>query len=202
MKPLSTILVWLAAAGLTACASTPTTSGPDTTRPSIAQTESVDFLGKRFDLKSEDEAGPTRIYEYFAGSQSPDDWLELVEFQVYPVHPEANAPMDFAQRTAAALRQRYPQMRFGLYADKESGAALLDFFFPRSLRQEPGKQFLEFNAFKFFSDENSERTLSFHYARNIEGLSSSRTEADVIEDLKQTRAQVIPAMARFPLYRQ
>lgn len=202
MQRLAQLVVALVALGLVGCATTPGASGTETGRPSIAATRSVDFLDKRFERKFEHVTGPVRRYEYFAGSDSPEDWLELVEFQVYPVHPEGNAPIDFATRTAAALQQRFPQMRFGLVEDEEAGIVLLDFIYPMSLRREPGRQFLEFNAFKFFRDQGGQRTLSFHYAKNIEGLSRSRSEADVIEELKRTRGQVIPALAEFPLYRE
>lgn len=201
-KRLARMLPWIVGTLLVACAATPPASDPDAGRPSIADTGSVEFLGKRFDLKFEDMVGPTRIYEYFPGAETPENWLELVEFQVYPVHPEANTPIDFARRTAAALKQKYPEMQFGLYTVNGSDAALLDFFFPTSTRKEPGKQFLEFNVFKFFHDEGAAHTLTFHYARNIEGVSASRTADDVIEELKAARAQVLPAMVRFPLYRQ
>ena len=196
------LIVGIASAGLVACAATPTAGPADAARPSIAATESLEFLGKRFERKFEHEAGPVRRYEYFAGGDTPERWLELVEFQVYPVQPEGNAPVDFARRTAAALQQRFPRMRFGLYTDEQGNTALLDFIYPRSLRREPGRQFIEFNAFKFFRDQGSRRTLSFHYARNIEGLSRARSEADVIEDLKDLREQVLPALAELPLYRQ
>lgn len=203
MKPLlARLLPWMLAAVLGACAATPPVSAPDAGRPSIADTESVEFLGKRFDLKFEDMVGPTRIYEYFAGGDTPQDWLELVEFQVYPVHQEANAPLDFARRTAAALQQKYPQMQFGLYTIDGTDATLLDFFFPMSTRKVPGKQFLEFNVFKFFRDQDGGQTLSFHYVRNIESVSASRSADEVIADLKAARSAVLPAMVEFPLYRQ
>lgn len=198
---LSRMFAPMLGAVLAACAATPP-AGPDAGRPSIAQTESIEFLGKRFELKFEDMAGPTRIYEYFAGGESPQNWLELVEFQVYPVHPQANAPLDFAQRTAAALKQKYPGMQFGLYTVDGTDATVLDFFFPTSTRKEPGKQFLEFNVFKFFRDAGGKRTLAFHYARNVEATGATRTADDVIADLKAAREQVLPAMVRFPLYRQ
>lgn len=193
---------WMLAAVLAGCATTPPASAPEGQPPSIADAESIEFLGKRFERQLENMVGPTRIHVYYAGSDTPDDWLELVEFQDYPVHQEANAPLDFARRTAAALRQRYPQMQFGLYSVKEGDAALLDFFLPTSTRKEAGKRFIEFNAFKFFRDPGSARTLSFHYARNIEGPGRSRTEDEVIQDLRDARKQVIPAIADFPLYRQ
>jgi hypothetical protein len=44
--------------------------------------------------------------------------------------------------------------------------------------------------------------MSFHYAKNIEGTSTSRTKDDVLSDIKKTRQEIVPAMARFPLYRQ
>ena len=93
-------------------------------------------------------------------------------------------------------------MQFALYTDNNTGAAMLDFFFPTSTRKEKGQDFLEFNAFKFFHDAGSACTMSFHYAKNIEGPSTSRLLKDVSADLKKTRQEVVPAMAQFPLFRQ
>lgn len=197
-----TLFVAVGWVGIFGCASMVAATAADTDRPSIAAIRTVDFLGKKFERKFEATDKPVRIYEYFPQQQTPDNWLELIEFQVYPVNPDGNEPLDHARRTATAFKQKYPAMQFALYSDKNTGAVLLDFFYPTSTRKEPGKEFLEFNAFKFFRDTGSPLTMSFHYAKNIEGISSSRTIDDVTNDIKKTRQEVVPAMARFPLYRQ
>lgn len=174
----------------------------DSGRPSVADTKTVEFLGKKFELKFKAADKPVRIYEYFLASETPENWLELVEFQVYPAHPDGNEPMDHAKRTAAAFKKKYPYMQFAMYSDNKTGAALLDFFYPESTRKENGKEFLEFNAFKFFRDAGSNHTMSFHYAKNIEGIGVSRPMNDVSGDIKKTRQEVVPAVAKFPLFRQ
>ncbi len=194
--------VLVGCSGLIGCASTAVTTAPDPSRPSVADTRTVDFLGKRFELKFKATGKPVRIYEYFLVKETPDNWLELVEFQIYPVHPDGNEPLDHAKRTAAAFKQKYPYMQFALYSDNKTGAAFLDFFYPTSTRKEKGKDFLEFNAFKFFRDAGSPVAMSFHYAKNIEGTGTSRPMNDVSADIKKTRQEVVPAMARFPLFRQ
>lgn len=199
---LVTFLLFVGYTGLIGCASTPVVTAPDPSRPSITDTQAVEFLGKRFELKFKATDKPVRIYEYFPAGETPDNWFELAEFQVYPVHPDGNEPMDHAKRTAAAFKQKYPYMQFALYADNNTGAALLDFFYPTSTRKDKGKEFLEFNAFKFFRDAGSAHTMSFHYAKNIESASATRKMNDVSGDIKKTRQEVVPAMAKFPLYRQ
>ena len=173
----------------------------DSGRPSVAGTQTLEFLAKQFALKFKATDKPVQIYEYFPAGQTPRDWLELVEFQIYPVHPEGDEPLDHAKRTAAAFKKKYAHMRFAVHSDKRSGAIMLDFFYPNSTRKERGKEFLEFNAFKFFRDGSGERTLSFHYAKNIEGPHASRPMSEVSADIRKTRDDVLPAMAKFPLFR-
>lgn len=199
---LVTCLLFIGFSGLVGCASTPVATASDANRPSIADTQAVEFLGKKFELKFKATDQPVRIYEYFPARETPDNWSELVDFEVYPVRPDGNEPMDYAKRTAAAFKQKYPYMQFALYADNNTGAALLDFFYPTSTRKEKGKEFFEFNAFKFFRDADSAHTMSFHYAKNIESTSPTRSMNDVSSDIKTTRQEVVPAMAKFPLYRQ
>ena len=199
---LSRFLVLTGCLALASCVSAPVATPPDLSRPSVAGTQTVEFLGKKFELKFKDTDKPVRIYEYFLERETPSNWIELVEFQIYPVHPDGNEPMDHAKRTAAAFKQSYPYMRFALYSDKDTGAALLDFFYPTSTRKGDGEEYLEFNAFKFFRDAGSDRTMSFHYAKNIESTSTARPVATVSADIKKTRDEILPAMARFPLFRQ
>lgn len=170
--------------------------------PSIATTKKVEFIGKQFELKFRDNDHPIKISEYYLAHETISDWHELVEFQIYPVNPQGNTPVDFAQRLAQAFKQRYPKMQFAILANNKTGEALLDFFYPISKRKEKGKTFLEYNAFKLFKDTGSHRTMSFHYAKNIEGENTARPMSKVIDDIKKTRAEIIPAMAKFPHYRQ
>lgn len=174
----------------------------DSQRASVANTRTVEFIGKKFELKFKATDKPVRIYEYFLSNEAPEHWLEMVEFQVYPAHPQGNDPMDHAKRTAAAFKQKYPYMQFSLLTDKKTGSALLDFFYPESTRKEKDKSFLEFNAFKFFREADSPNTMSFHYAKNIEAPSLSRPMEKVSAEIRETREQVIPAIARFPFYRE
>jgi hypothetical protein len=169
---------------------------------SVANTKTVEFIGKKFELKFKATDKPVRIYEYFLSNETPEHWLEMVEFQIYPTHPQSNEPMDHAKRTAAAFKQKYPHMQFALLTEEKTGAAMLDFFYPESTRKEKGKSFLEFNAFKFYREADSPHTKSFHYAKNIEGPSQSRPMEKVSADIKKTREAVIPAIARFPFYRE
>src|SRR5262249_11731804 len=119
--------------------------------PSIADTKSVTFIGKQFDLKFHAAQQVIPLYEYYPAKDTPELWMELVDFRIYPVNPNGNAPIDHAGRTAAEFKQKYPSMNFALYQDNKGTEALLDFFYPTSTRKEAGKSFLEFNAFKFFS---------------------------------------------------
>lgn len=199
---MNKLAIFLCSLTLVGCAAAPVAAPPDMSRPSVAATQTVEFIGKQFQLKFKDTDKPVRIYEYYPAQDSPSDWMELTEFQVYPVRSDGNEPMDFAKRLAVAFKQKYPYMQFALYSDNNTGAAMLDFFYPTSTRKDKDKDFLEFNAFKFFRDAGSAQTMSFHYARNIESTSASRPMASVSAEVKETRRQVVPAMAKFPLYRQ
>jgi hypothetical protein len=169
-------------------------------RPSVAATQSVQFLGKAFTLKFKAADKPVRVYEYYPADQTPDDWLELVEFQIYPARATGNEPVDYAKRLVAAFKRRYPYMQFAMYADERSGAAMLDFFFPGSTRHREGKAFVEFDAFKFFRAADG-RVISFHYAKNVESVSNSRPMSLVAAELRETRQEVEPALSRFEPYR-
>jgi hypothetical protein len=172
-----------------------------TTHPSVAQTASLEFLGKRFERKWQSIGGPVRRYEYYPARETPDDWFELTEFQVYPIRTTGNEPRDFAVRIANDLKRRYPAMRFGLFHDKTTDAYILEFFYPTSTRKDPGKRYLEFDAFKFFHDPTSDHVLAFHYAKNIEAPGESRPSAKVIAEIRTTIRQVVNAMAHFGIYR-
>jgi len=178
---------------------TPTTT-PDPSHPSVAKIQTVEFIGKEFELKFKATDQPVHIYEYYVPSENSSDWIELVEIQIYPVNLDGNEPMDFANRTAAAFMQQYPDMRYALLSDNNSDAVILDFFYPTSTRKETGKEFIEWDAFKFFRDVDSEQVIGFHYAKNIEGISSSRPANDVLSDINKTRETIEAAMAEFSLF--
>lgn len=195
-------LIFIGFIAISGCVSTPVITQPDPSRISVGKTQSIEFIGKRFELKFKDTNNTVKIYEYFHGNENPSDWLELVEFQVYRAHPGGNNPLDHAKRTAAMFKKKYPYMRFALLSDKRTDAAILDFFYPTSTRKDKNKEFLEFNAFKFFRDAGSSHIMSFHYAKNIEGNSKDRPLQVVLTDIKKTRKKVVSALLNFPLFRQ
>ena len=172
------------------------TSTPDLKPPFGSQYTTVEFIGKKFELKFTATDQPVQIYEYYLPNESPADWIELVEIQIYPVNPDGNKPIDFAKRVAAAFLQQYPDMRYALITDNNSDAAVLDFFYPTSSRKEKGKEFLEFDAFKFFSVAGGTQTMSFHYAKNIEFINPD----SFASEFKKTREEIVSAMAEFPLF--
>ena len=167
----------------------------------ISETKSIDFLGRTFDLKFASTGKPVHSYEFFRKEESPELWLELVEFQIYPINPDGNEPIDFAKRVADAFIKQYPKMSFALHTEESTGAVILDFFYPTSTRKEAGKAFLEFNAFKFFRAEDEQHTSGFHYAKNIESISEARAFEVVSSEIKRTREEMMSAMAVFPIYR-
>jgi hypothetical protein len=185
---------------LLGCAFASVSTASESDRPSIANTNIVDFVGKRFELRFRTQQQALPVVEYFLPGEPTDKWSELVDFRLYPVHPDGNEPMDHAIRIAKAFKQQYPYMQFALYSDTKTGAAALDFFYPTSTRK--NGDFLEFNAFKFFRDVETPHVLSFHYAKNIPGKSNDRTLEQVLADIRTTRAEVVPAIALLPLYRQ
>jgi hypothetical protein len=194
MRWLLAVLTGLVLLG---CASAPVSTAPDLSRPSVADTEAIEFAGKRLELRFRSKQKVVPVFEYYLPGEATDRWSELVAFRVYPVHPDGNEPMDHAARTAKLFKQQYPYMQFALYSDRNTGAALLDFFYPTSTRKDG--YFLEFNAFKFFRDAGTPNIMSFHYARNIPG---DREREHVLADIKAIRAEILPAIAKLPLYRQ
>lgn len=159
----------------------------------ITELQTVEFIGKQFELKFKDTDQPVKIYEFYLANEGPTDWIELVEFQIYPVNPDGNKPIDFAQRTAALFIQQYPEMQYALFTDKNSDAAMLNFFYPIATRD----GFLEFDAFKYMRDPNSSQVIAFHYAKNIEAASSTRSTEQVLSEIKTTRKEVEAALAKF-----
>jgi hypothetical protein len=174
---------------------TPTTT-PDLKPPFGSQYTTVEFIGKKFELRFNATDQPVQIYEYYLPNESPSDWIELVEIQIYPVNPDGNKPLDFANRTADAFIKQYPDMRYSLLTKDNADEAILDFFYPTATRE----GYLEFDAFKFFRDSSSSHVIGFHYAKNIEGISSSRSSDDVLGDIKKTIEEIESAMAEFNLF--
>ena len=179
----------------------PRTTEPDTAASlSVSKTQTIDFIGKTFILKYKETDQAVPIYEYFPDGDNPPAWNELVDFRVYPVHPDGNKPLDHARRAAELFKQQYPHMRFALYDSKESESVILDFFYPTSSRKDG--EFLEFNSFLYYRDPGSNIVMSFHYAKNIPGMTSVRSMETVIDDLRKARAELVSAMAAFPTYTQ
>jgi hypothetical protein len=114
------------------------------------------------------------------------------------VNPDGNEPIDFAERTAAAFIRQYPDMRYALLADNQSDAVILDFFYPTSTRE----GYLEFDAFKYFTDSGGSQVIAFHYAKNIEDFSPSRSYDDVLGDITRTRKEIVQALADLDLSSQ
>jgi hypothetical protein len=172
-------------------------TGPDIS--SLKDIQTVELPGKQFTLQFVSTGNPVHSYEYYPAGQSPEDWIEMVEFQVYPLDPKGGKPIDYAKRTAAAFMQQYPDMKYALLSDKSSPDAILDLFYPTSTRKEPGKDFLEFDAYKFFKDTASASIICLHYARNIEDISATRPAEDVSAEIKQVRKDIETALAKFRL---
>jgi len=190
------LLLFVGCFGLVACATAP---GPR--HPSVATLQTIDFLGRKFVREADTTDVPVRIYYYYPANESPEDWLERIEFKIYPIEPDgANEPLDHARRAAADFKQEYPNMEYALSSDSRAGVVYLDFFYPHSSRKETGKDFLEFNAFKFFRDKGSRRTMSFHYLKNIEGMSTYRPMSDVSTEIINTRLEIQQAMTKLPRY--
>lgn len=160
--------------------------------------QTIEFVGKEFELKFKSLDQPVQTFEYYLPNESPSDWLELVEIQYYPVHPTANQPVEFAQRIADAFMQQYPDMQYSLLTNNNTNEAMLNFFYPTATRA----GYLEFNAFKFLKDPGSSRVIGFHYAKNIEDISASRSHDDVLAEIRQTVKDIEAALAKFNLFEQ
>ena len=163
---------------------------------SVANIQTIEFIGKKFEFRFKATDQPVQIYEYYLPNESPSDWFELVEIQVNPVNPSGNKPIDFAKRLADVFKQQNPDGQYALLTDNNSDAVILDFLLPTSTRQ----GYLEFNAFKYFTDTTSSQVICFHYAKNIEGITSSRSFDDVLADITITRDEIVSAMAEFNLF--
>lgn len=166
-------------------------------RPSLSATESVAFLGREY-LRQ--EAGGSRVvpaYQYFLPGEAPGRWRELVSFRLFPPAAGADGPLEQAQRTADLFRQEFPHARVNL-RQLEDGSVLQDFVAPPA----PERPHFEFSAMRYYDDQGSERVISLHYVRNVEGVGPGRGEAQVAAELLELRERVLPELMQFPLYRQ
>lgn len=173
----------------------------ETNVPAVSEARSIVFLGRTFELKFKSTDEPVHSYEFYTKEELPDLWLELVEFQIYPVGQESNGPIGLAEQVAAGFIQQYPNMQYAIYKAETTDAVMLDFFYPTSTHKEEGKEFLEFNAFKFFLPVGEKQMIGFHYAKNIESIGESRPFDVVSSEVKRTREQLLSAMAALPSYR-
>lgn len=163
-------------------------------RPAITATEMIRFNEKQFHLGYRGGAQQVPVYEYFLPNESAANWSQLVGFRVYPPLSGDNSPLAHAQGTAALFRDHFPDIEFALYEDAETGTAMLDVLVPAGDERPQ----MEFNVFKFFPDPDTDRMISFHYARRL----SERTH--VVQGPNATQAlrqELLPEMAAFPLYR-
>lgn len=81
---------------------------------------------------------------------------------------------------------------------KKTGVTTLMLFYPSSLRKDG--RFSEFSIFKFYKDSATGQNITFHFARNIP-VATPEAERDLEKNLRKLQQEVLPAMARFPLYR-
>ncbi len=163
---------------------------------SIASLQTIEFNGKTFELKFKSTDQPVQIYEFYLPSEGPTDWIELVEIQIYPASNPPILPLEYAKQTANSFVQQFPDMQYSLISNDNSGEVILDFFYPLATRE----GYLEFDAFKYFSDPSGSQVICIHYAKNIEDIGSSRSYDDVLNDIKNTRKEIVSALAQFNLF--
>jgi hypothetical protein len=200
MRMFLTIFMLLLCMNFSASAAERASAIAEKNSSSVSATQSINFLGRTFELKFKSTDRPVRSYEFYQKDESPDSWLELVEFQIYPMGQEGSAPIEFAKQVAAGFIQRYPDMQYAIYNSDSTDVVMLDFFYPTSTRKEEGKEFLEFNAFKFFLPAGEKQMIGFHYAKNIESISESRSFEIVSGDIKRTREELVSAMSALKIY--
>jgi len=195
-KPTSTFTALPSVTLTSSPTDTPTAPSSSNEVSSVANIQNIEFIGKTFELRFKATEQPIQIYEYYLPDESPSDWFELVEIQFYPVNPSGNKPIDFAKRTADAFIQQYPDMQHRILQENNSDEVILHFLYPTSTRE----GYLEFDAFKYIQDPNSSHVICFHYAKNIEGISSSRSFDDVVGDIQNTIKEIESAMTEFNLF--
>lgn len=182
----ATLLIVSLVALLAGCASAPT---PDLSRPSIADTQSVQFAGKTFVLKFRKPG----LWEFFPPQESVDAWSEMLDFTVVPRDQNRFEPLDLGKRTVQLHQQENPNMPAILTTDNRTGVLYLMLFFPKSLRKDG--QFSEISFFKYYKDSATDQIIIFHFARNIP------TPDDPVESTEKMGAELVPTFKAFPLYR-
>ncbi|NWE42237.1 hypothetical protein HX875_22360 [Pseudomonas yamanorum] len=180
------------------CASKPTVAPPDLSRPSIAETKSVVFAGKTYVLKYQ-ARGNVPLWEYFLAPESVNAWSELVDFRLAPPQTTGNEPRDLANLIAQAHKQEYPNLPVEMFSDEKTDAIYVLLFYPTSTRKDGS--FFEFNIFKYYKDNGTGQIISFHFAKNIPSDTPAARQ-ELPGHMARLRAEVIPAMGKFPLYRQ
>lgn len=185
----ATLLVLSALALLCGCATRPSAVTPDLSRPSIAETQSVEFAGKTFVLKFH-KAG---LWEFFPAQESVDAWSEMVDFTVVSRDFNHFKPLDLARRAIALHQQENPNMPAVLLTDNKTGIDYSMMFFPTALRKDG--QFSEISFFKYYKDSATGQTIIFHFARNIPKPNTPS------ESAMATGREIVPAIEAFPLYR-
>jgi hypothetical protein len=182
---------------LSGCAFTSRPANPALSRPSVAETNSLIFAGKTFVLKYQTD-GQIPLKEYFLPEESVDAWSDMADFRVAPPLLNDLEPVDLANRAALLHQQDYPLMTVQLNTDDYSGVTTMMLFYPSSLRKDG--RFSEFSIFKFYKDSATGQNITFHFARNIP-VATPEAERDLEKNLRKLQQEVLPAMARFPLYR-
>lgn len=184
----ATLLVLSTFALLWGC-TTPPSTAPDLSRPSIAETQSVEFAGKTFVLKFH-KAG---LWEFVPAQESIDAWSEMVDFTVVSSDFNRFKPLDLAKRAIELHQQENPNMPAILLTDNKTGIDYSMMFYPTALRKDG--QFSEISYFKYYKDGATGQTIIFHFARNIPKPSNPSESAIEIG------REIVPAIEAFPLYR-
>lgn len=183
---------------LAGCAMAPTV---DTSHPSVSSTEKLVFIGKTFTRKYQTTRHPVRLYEFYPAGQTPDDWYELFDVEIYPQTSPALKPVVYARRLVQLFHRRFPRQPYTVYTNRKDDSLVLALVYPISVRKDKEKKYVEFSAFKFYRVSGGGRVMSLHYARNIEAASSTRTRNSVRLEVKDTRDQIIKALSVYPPFR-
>jgi hypothetical protein len=165
--------------------------------PSMAETHTISFDGRLFDLKPSAKKQSVPSYEYFLPDESASHWTELVSFLIMPEAPNANKPVDHAVRMSKIFKQTFPFTQCDIYTNDKSGETVLDCLVPL-----PEKKEFEFDAFKFYTVGQSSQVLCFHYVNlKLKGPDGSRSYQDAKAEIVALRRKILPMMSAFPPYR-
>lgn len=180
------LLISLLLALLSGCT---TSSTPDMSRPSIAETKTVVFGSKTFVLKFQKDG----LWEYFPAEESVDAWSEMVDFTVVSRDFNRFTPLDLAKRAIQLHQQENPNSPAILLTDNKTGIDYSMHFYPKSLRKDG--HFSEISYFKYYKDSGTGQTIIFHFARNIP------VPSDPEEKAVETGREIVPLIEAFPKYR-